>query len=217
MTSYGTPLGLITTSPSSRETPLALPKVYSTKPRRTNSRLASRTCSRKLGSSIWVIPCGRSPLQSNRLQRSVKVEHRRTCCQSIFRLSWRNSLDSVPSSNSRKSSPEDSFGGTFTVLESVPHPSTVWTSAKSQSALEFQPQLSRVSSIGFRPSTPNWQSASGTLSKNWVTTLTPRHARWFPDAAVFLDLSSLISRIRTFRKSFRFLRPLPYSATTKSF
>src|SRR4029077_5987931 len=43
---YGTPLGLITTKAFSRSIPLALPKVYSTRPRRTNSRLASSTSSR---------------------------------------------------------------------------------------------------------------------------------------------------------------------------
>src|SRR5208283_2292906 len=45
--SYGTPLGLITTNPCSREIPLAFPNVYSTSPRRTSSRLASSTSSRR--------------------------------------------------------------------------------------------------------------------------------------------------------------------------
>src|SRR5580700_1900825 len=39
-------------SPSSRETALALPNVYSTSPRRTNSRLASRTSARSASSTL---------------------------------------------------------------------------------------------------------------------------------------------------------------------
>ena len=40
-----TPLGLMTFKPSPRATPLALPKVDSTKPLRTSSRFASKTAS----------------------------------------------------------------------------------------------------------------------------------------------------------------------------
>ena len=50
--SYGTPLGLMTTSPSFLEMPLVLPNVKSTSPVRTNSRLASKTSRRRSGSSI---------------------------------------------------------------------------------------------------------------------------------------------------------------------
>src|SRR4029077_7579266 len=51
--SYGTPLGLITTSPSSRAIPLALPNVYSTNPRRTSSRFASNTASRSFANLMY--------------------------------------------------------------------------------------------------------------------------------------------------------------------
>src|SRR5579864_5448199 len=42
----------MTTSPSLREMPLALPKVKSTSPLRTSSRLASKTARRRSGRSI---------------------------------------------------------------------------------------------------------------------------------------------------------------------
>src|SRR5258706_3510760 len=42
----------MTTSPSSREMPLAFPKVKSTNPRRTSSRLASRTSVRSAGNIL---------------------------------------------------------------------------------------------------------------------------------------------------------------------
>ena len=47
------PLDLMATSPCTRSIPLTLPKVYSTKPRRTNSRLASSTSSRNDYNSIF--------------------------------------------------------------------------------------------------------------------------------------------------------------------
>src|SRR3954451_19251173 len=49
--SYGTPLGLITHRPLARETALALPKVETTSPLRTSSRLASRTSVRSASST----------------------------------------------------------------------------------------------------------------------------------------------------------------------
>src|SRR4051794_38957873 len=52
ISSYGTPLGLMTQRPSSRDTALALPKVYTTNPRRTSSRLASRTSARSASSTL---------------------------------------------------------------------------------------------------------------------------------------------------------------------
>src|SRR5262249_55379203 len=50
--SYGTPLGLITHRPPARSTALALPNVKITRPRRTNSRFASKTSARSASSTL---------------------------------------------------------------------------------------------------------------------------------------------------------------------
>src|ERR1019366_4185237 len=50
--SEGTPLGLMAIRPRARSIPLAFPKVKRANPLRDNSRLASRTCSRNVCSSI---------------------------------------------------------------------------------------------------------------------------------------------------------------------
>src|SRR5258708_5951822 len=53
----------MTTSPSSREMALAFPKVKSTNPRRTSSRLASRTSVRSAGNILHLPRAGRDSSQ----------------------------------------------------------------------------------------------------------------------------------------------------------
>src|SRR5580700_10897079 len=83
MDSYGTPLGLMTSSPSAREMPLALPKVYSTKPWRTSSRLASSTSARSCSSIMEMLHYSAKHAPTTSLD--AQCLHRLNHCGSVRR------------------------------------------------------------------------------------------------------------------------------------